>query len=143
MERRINNFQVIVLGIIFDPKERKILIGRRENDPIMQSLTWCFPGGGLTNDGEVNKSLKEKIKEKTGLEVKNLGAVFAKTYEEKRDLLAIYFMCEVVGGKMKRGKDFKELKWVKPREIEKHFTTSFHPRLKQYLLNIYTINNKL
>ena len=133
---RINNFQVIVLGIIFDPKERKILIGRRENDPYFPQITWVFPGSGLTEDGEINKTLKEKIKAQTGLEVKNLGAVFAKTYEEKRDLLSIYFLCEAVKGKLKAGGDLKELKWVKATELEKYFTTSFHPRLKEYLINI-------
>ena len=132
----INNFQVIVLGIIFDPKKRKILIGKRENDPYTEKLTWCFLGGRLAEDGEINKTLKEKIKKQTGLEVKNLGAIFAKTYEEKRDLLVVYFLCEAISGKMKAGEDLKELKWVKATELEKHFTTSFHPRLKEYLFNI-------
>jgi ADP-ribose pyrophosphatase YjhB (NUDIX family) len=136
MGNKINNFQVIILGIVFDPKERKILIGRRENDPYLPKLTWCFPGGSLTNDGEINKTLKEKIKEQTGLDVKNLGAIFSKTYEEKRDLLSVYFLCEAIGGKVKKGGKIKELKWVKSAEIEKYFTTSFHPRLKEYLLNI-------
>ena len=77
-EERINNFQVIVLGIIFDPKERKILIGRRENDPYFPNIRWVFPGGRLTEDGEINRALKEKIMEQTGLTVKNLGAVFSK-----------------------------------------------------------------
>lgn len=136
MESKMNNFKVILLGIIFDPKERKILIGRRENDPNLPALSWVFPGGDLTKDGEMNKTLKEKIKEQTGLEVKNLGAVFSKTYEERRDMVAIYFLCEAIKGKMKKGGKLKELKWVKPAEIEKHFTISFHPRLKEYLINI-------
>lgn len=135
-EKRINNFQVIILGIIFDPKTRRILIGRRENDPYLPQLSWVFPGGKLTDDGEINKTLKEKIKVQTGLIVKNLGAVFSKTYEEKRDLLAIYFLCEAINGKEKAGEDLKEIKWVKPAELEKHFTTSFHPRLKEYLISI-------
>lgn len=135
-EDRMNNFQVIIIGIIFDPKERKILIGRREKDPHIPKLTWCFPGGRLTNDGEINKALKEIIKEQTGLNVKNLGAIFAKTYAEKRDFLAVYFLCEAIGGKVKNGGKIKELKWVKATELEKHFTTSFHPRLKEYLLQI-------
>ncbi|MBU2503912.1 MAG: NUDIX domain-containing protein [Nanoarchaeota archaeon] len=135
-ESSINQFNVIVLGIIFDPKERKILIGRRENDPHLPQLSWCFPGGGLTEDGEINKVLKEKIKEQTGLDVKNLGAVFAKTYEEKRDLVSIYFLCEAVKGELNAGGKIKELKWADPTEIEKHFEVSFHPRLKEYLLNI-------
>ncbi len=139
----INQFSVIVLGIIFDPEERKILIGKRENDPYLPQTSWCFPGGRLADDGEVNKTLKERIKNQTGLEVKNLGAVFAKTYEEKRDLLAIYFMCEAVKGKQKSGENLKELKWVSPKELEKYFTTSFHPKLKRYLVNIISSNNDL
>lgn len=135
-EERINNFQVIVLGIIFDPKERKILIGRRENDPYFPNIRWVFPGGRLTEDGEINRALKEKIMEQTGLTVKNLGAVFSKTYEEKRDLVAIYFLCEAISGKIKAGGKLKEIKWVKAAELEELFSTSFHPRLKEYLLNI-------
>jgi len=145
MEKKtpINQFSVIILGIVFDPKKRKILIGKSENDPYLPKLSWCFPGGRLADDGEVNQTLIERIKEQTGLEVKNLGAVFAKTYEEKRDLLAVYFMCEAVKGKLKTGGNLKELKWVNPKDLEKYFTTSFHPRLKGYLINIVSINNEL
>ena len=65
-----------------------------------------------------------------------MGAIFAKTYEEKRDFLAVYFLCESVKGEAKKGGKIKELKWVKAIDLEKHFTTSFHPRLKEYLLQI-------
>src|SRR3989344_2044838 len=81
-------FLVNVLGIIFNPETKKILIGRRENDPYI------------------------------------------------KELLSIYYLCEVVGGKEKAGEDFVELKWVKPEEIEKYFTTSFHPKLKEYIMNL-------
>ena len=135
-EEKINNFQVIVLGIIFNPKERKILIGKIENDPYFPKLIWTFRGGRLTPDGEINKTLKERIKAQTGLDVQNLGAVFSKTYEEKRDLLAIYFLCEAFKGKLKAGEKLKTLKWVKAAELEKLFATSFHPRLREYLLHI-------
>ncbi len=135
-KKQLNQFNVLVLGIVFDPKEKKILIGRRENDPHVPELSWCFPGGDLEKDGEMNKTLKDRIREQTGLEVSNLGAVFAKTYEEKRDLVSIYFLCEVLKGDMKAGGKMKELKWVNPSEIKDYFTTSFHPRLKEYLDNI-------
>ncbi|HDK41879.1 MAG TPA: NUDIX domain-containing protein [Candidatus Pacearchaeota archaeon] len=129
-------FSVILLGVIFDPKTRKILIGRRENDPEIPELTWCFPGGELDYKEDLDKSLKEKIKLKTGYDVKNLGTIFTKTYPEKEDLLSIYFLCEVFKGEEKPGEDMVELKWVSPEEIEKHFTTSFHPRLKEYIMNL-------
>jgi len=135
-EKRVNNFQVIVIGIIFDPRERKVLIGKRKNDPYFPQITWTFPGGRLADDGEINKTLKERIKAQTGLAVKNLGAVFAKTYEERRDMMAVYFLCEALEGKAKAGEKLKEIKWVKPSEVEKYFETSFHPRLKEYLVHI-------
>ena len=129
-------FENILLAIIYDPKTKKILIGRRENDPHVEKLTWCFPGGRLCNEEEIEDCLKKKIKLKTGYEISSLGAIFAKTYPEKRDLMAIYYLCEAIGGEEKPGDDLKELKWVSPEELEKHFTTSFHSHLKEYVINL-------
>jgi hypothetical protein len=84
----------------------------------------------------MEKILKNKIKEKTGYIIKNLGSIFSKVYPEKKDKVGIYFFCEVISGKQKPGDDIKELKWVAPEELQKHFTTSFHPHLKEYILNL-------
>lgn len=132
----MHDFKVILLGIIFNPKTKKILIGRREKDMYIPKLTWCFPGGRLSYNEEIDKTLKNKIRVKTGLKVENLGNIFSKTYPEEKKLIAMYYLCEVVGGKEKAGDDLKELKWVNPEELERHFTTSFHPHLKEYILNL-------
>lgn len=129
-------FHVILLGIIFDPKKKKILIGRRENDADIPQLTWGFPEGRLRHGDDIDKILKRGVKTKTGYDVKNLGAIFSKTYPEQKDLLAIYFLCEVFGGEAKPSDDFIELKWVSPEELEKYFTTSFHSRLKEYIMSL-------
>jgi ADP-ribose pyrophosphatase YjhB (NUDIX family) len=127
-------FNVIVLGIIFDPAKKKILIGRRENDPEIPELTWCFPGGELLPGEEIDATLKKQVELKTGYKIKNLGAFFSKTYEEKENLLAVYFLTEVFEGEEKPGDKIVELKWVSPEELEKYFTTSFHRKLKKFLL---------
>ena len=132
----MDSFNTILLGVIFDPAKRKILLGRRENDPYIKELTWVFPGGSLNYEEDLDAALKKKIKEKTGLDVKNLGAIFAKTYPEKKEFLYIYFLCEAVGGEEKAADDLVELKWVKPEEVENYFTTSFHPHMKEYILNL-------
>ena len=132
-------FHVILLGVIFDPEKRKVLIARRsEEDKDIKNLTWQFPEGRLRHGDDVDKVLKTKVKDKTGLTVKNLGAVFYKTYPEKEDLLGVYFLCEAVEGlgNEKASDDFAELKWVSPHEIENYFQTSFDSRLKEYLLNL-------
>ncbi len=129
-------FLVNVVGIIFNIKTKKILIGKRENDHYIKELSWCFPGGRPEYNEELEEGLKREIKKKTGLDVESLRIIFAKTYPEKKEFLTIYFLCEVVGGKEKASEKFVELKWVKPEEIEKYFTTSFHPKLKEYILNL-------
>jgi len=73
-------FHVILLGVIFDPGKRKILIGRRENDPDIPKLSWVFPGGKLLHGEDLDKKLKQMIEEETGLNVKNLGTIFSKVY---------------------------------------------------------------
>ena len=129
-------FLVNVLGVIFNKKTKKILIGKRKENPYIKGLTWCFPGGRPTYSMELEDSLKKEIKKKTGLKIKNLGTIFANTYPEKKEFLAIYYLCEVIGGVESPGESFIELKWVSPEEINKYFTTSFHPKLKEYLIGL-------
>ncbi len=129
-------FVVIVLGIIFDPFKKKILIGRRVRDPHIKELTWSFPGGKPEYYEDLDQAIIREIKEETNLNVESLGPVFAKAYPEKMELLSIYYLCEVKSGKEKAGEDFVELKWVKPGELQKYFKTSFHPKLKEYLLGL-------
>lgn len=129
-------YLVNVLGVVFDTKTRKILIGRREKDKYIKKLTWSFPGGRPKYKEKLEVSLKEEIKKKTGLNVESLGAIFARSFPEKPEFLLIYYLCEVTGGKEKAGESFKELKWVNPEEVEKYFTTSIDPKLKEYLMNL-------
>jgi len=132
----LDKFNIILLGVIFDPKTKRILIGKREKDPYIKKPIWCFPGGRLDHGDDLENALKKRVKEKTGLGIANLGVIFSKIYPEKKDLLSIYFLCEAVEGKEKAGDDLVELKWVKPEEIENYFTTSFHPHMKEYVLNL-------
>jgi ADP-ribose pyrophosphatase len=133
----MDKFNIILLAIIFDPAKRKILIAKRgDEDGDIKNLIWQFPEGRLRYGNDVDEILERKIKKKTGLNIKNLGAVSSKVYPEKEDLLAIYFLCEVIGGEIKPADDFVELKWVKPEKLENYFTTSFHPHMKEYVLNL-------
>jgi 8-oxo-dGTP diphosphatase len=131
-------FSVIVLGVVYDPAKKKILIGKRSDDPDVPKLSWCFPGGRPEYDEEIEKAVKREIKEETGLDVESLGVIHAKRYPEKRDFLAIYYLCESLNPEkdLEPGDNFSELKWVDPEELEEYFTTSFHPKLKEYIINL-------
>ena len=126
-------FLVNVLGIVYNPKTKQILIGKRENDQYIKKLSWVFPGGRPEYKKDLEFYLKYQIKIKTNLEVNVKNIVFAKTYPEKREFLSIYYLCEFINGKEKPGKQFVELKWVKPTEVTEYFTTSLHQNLLGYL----------
>ena len=143
MEKKTNTkkqekgiFTVIVLAIIFDPKNRKILIGKRENDPFVKDLSWVFPGGRLSPEETEEQTMKRKVKEETGLEIENLGTIFSRIFPEKNDFFLIYNLCELIGGELKAGGDITQLKWVSPDELQSYFTTSFDPKLKEYIMNL-------
>ncbi len=129
-------FKVTVLGVIFDPRTKKILIGKRQEDKSAPDLRWCFVGGQLTSQQELDKVLKSKIKQRTGLNVKNLGAIFADNSSMKENFLLLYFLCEAIEGEEKAGEKFKELKWINPKEISEYFNHPIHSRLKEYLENL-------
>ena len=133
---KMDEFNVILLGIIYNPGTKKILIGRREKDPYVSGLAWTPPGGRIIPGKDLENSLKIKIKEQTGFDIENLGNIFAMIPEEKKNFILLIYLCEVVGGEEKVGGNLKEIKWVKPEELDNYFTIAYHPHLREYILNL-------
>jgi len=129
-------FMVNCLAIIFDSKTGRILIGKREKDQYIKKLGWGFPGGRPGYKQNLEDYLKLEVKKKTNLKIKVKNVVFAKTYPEDRRFLSIYYLAEVIGGKEKTGEKFVDIKWVKPQELKKYFTTSLHPQLYSIIVNL-------
>lgn len=126
-------FLVNVLGIVYNPKTKKILIGRRENDPYVPELSWQFPGGRPAYDKNLGHCLKLEVKKKTNLDVNVKEIVWARNLPEKREFLLIYFYCETEETEAKAGEKFVEVKWVKPADVKKYFTTSIDPKVMEFL----------
>jgi ADP-ribose pyrophosphatase YjhB (NUDIX family) len=126
-------FLVNLLGIVYNPKTKEILIGKRENDTYIRNLSWSFPGGRPAYEKDLEDYLKLEIKKKTNLAIDIKRVIFAKTYPEKKEFLSIYYLCEATSGEEKPGEKFTEVKWVKPAEVKDYFTTSLHPALLEFL----------
>ncbi len=122
-------FYVKIIGIVFDPNQRKILIGKNKGDK-----NYSFVDGKLNYNRELNESLKKIIKDKTGYYTSNLGSIFAGV--KKKEELAIYFLCEIKEGKEDLGKGVKEIKWVKANEIENLINEKLPEKLKEYIESI-------
>ena len=120
-------FLLNVLAIII--KDGRVLIGKRKNDQYLKQLSWCFPGGRPAYEEDLEFYLKLEVKKKTNLEIEPQKVIFAKTYPEKRQFLSIYYFCKIIGGGLKAGEKFVEVKWVEPEELENYFTISLHPKL--------------
>ncbi|MFA5953632.1 MAG: NUDIX domain-containing protein [Candidatus Pacearchaeota archaeon] len=124
-----SKFKIILIGIIFDPKKREILIGKDKGD-----LKYTFLDCELNYNEELDLCLKRVTKEKTGYKIHNLGTVYARNkILGKDDVLELYFLCEATEGKEKPGKEVKELKWINPCNAEKIMQVKFPSRLKEYI----------
>ncbi|MFH1787252.1 MAG: NUDIX domain-containing protein [archaeon] len=130
-----DNFKVVLVGMIYNPRDKKILIGKGNLDP-SSSGGWCFPGARLKQKDDLDKKLKEKIKEQTGYKVKNLGSIFARIPKEEPHTFIVYFLCEIFAGEEKPQNGLTELKWINPTEANKYFTENMNTRLKEYFLNL-------
>lgn len=128
-------FLVNVVGVVYNPETKKILIGKRNKDEFLPELTWSFPGGRPTYKNSLNMCLKMAVKRNTNIDINVLDCIFARTLPEKPEFLVIYYFCEVIegSGKPKAMDKFSEVKWVKPTDVEKHFTTSVDPVVMSFL----------
>jgi len=118
-------FQVKVVGIIFDPSKRKVLLTKRDGGAC------CFVEGTLGYGEELDERLKNLVQEKTGFSVHNLGAVYAENMLEEKDVLKLYFLCEAMENRAEG--NFPEVVWVHPAEVEAKLSLTLPTRLREYL----------
>ncbi len=139
--RASSDTKTIIIGLGIVTKNSKVLIGgRKEKDKWVENLTWVFPGGKM-DSLDFEKEIKDEVKEETGLKVKVDNLITARIHPDSGfkavQIVALYFSCSPISEqKVKPGGDLSELKWVKPTEVFKHFTTSTCDEVTKFLITL-------
>jgi ADP-ribose pyrophosphatase YjhB (NUDIX family) len=127
----------LVIGIAVINKQKKVLIGlRKTRDQYVRNLSWTFPSGKFTSlnfESEVEKTL---LKE-TGLKSRVVRLIHARLIPDSPEksvrIVALYYHCKAVSGKLIPGGSFKELKWIPAADVTKFFTTSTCDEIMNFL----------
>lgn len=134
--------KIIQIGLaIIVNKKGEVLIGaRRDKDPWVENLTWVFPGGNLESL-DFEKDLKKEVRQETGLNVNVNSLITARVHPDSGfknvQIVALYFHCTPVDNKNpKAGGELVKLKWVKPTDVFKYFTTSTSDDVTKFLTSL-------
>lgn len=123
-----------LVAIVYNKKLNKILIGRRTKDQFIKQLSWSFPGGRPEYSQDLEMSLKQEIRKKTGInsiEIENI--IFARITPEIENQAIIYYYCETEQKEIKAGEKFIEVKWIDAKDYKKYFKTSIHKKIISFL----------
>lgn len=144
--RSLAPLNVIVVGLGIIVKDGKVLIGaRRKRDPWVENLSWVFPGGQM-HTLNFNDEIKKNIKKETGLDVSVKSLITSRVHPDSGfknvQIIALYFYCEQISkDKETTGKNLGKLKWVKPSDVFKFFTTSVADEVTKFLMMIEKDNH--
>lgn len=140
--RSQTELKTIVIGLaIIVNQDNKVLIGaRKRKDPFVENLTWVFPGG-IMDSLDFDKEVQKEVKQETGLVVNVHSLITARLHPDSGykpvQIVALYFHCAPVGNqKAKAGGEIARVKWVRPTEVFKYFTTSTCDAVTQFLTTI-------
>ena len=124
-----------VLGILY--REGEVLIGKRRGaNKYIPRLTWTFPDEIVGENESPRVKVKEAFKKKTGLTVRIKKFLFTSVPPENYKITDYYYWVEYVSGSLKSGGDIAELKWVRPSELPKYFTTSIDYKVVEFLKSL-------
>jgi 8-oxo-dGTP diphosphatase len=118
----------VLIVFCFLVQDGKILLITRANEPYKGSCT--IPGGRKRRGESLREACVRKMKEETGLSVKNLkfaGLLHVYTKDDNIEYVSAYFTTDDFSGEIAHGED-GELSWV---DFDKSLSmTNVHPSYK-------------
>jgi ADP-ribose pyrophosphatase YjhB (NUDIX family) len=125
-----NSIVVAVTAIVRNEDGDVLLIERTDNG------LWAAPGGAQDIGERVADTVRREVLEETGLRVEVTGLsgiysdpahVIAYDDGEVRQEFALCFRARTVGGDLKTSPESRQVRWVKPGELE---TLNIHPSMR-------------
>jgi hypothetical protein len=130
---------VTIVGlVIMTNDEGEVLIAsRKQADTAVPNLTWSFPGSRLHSldfHAELMRALD--VRTKLIVDVRNLitTRLVPESGANGTQVVALYFQGQMHGKQLgKAFPPYDELKWVKPLDVFKYFTSSTNDDVARYL----------
>ncbi len=106
----------VVVGIVW--KEGKVLVKRRPPHGLLGGL-WEFPGGKVAKGASKTNCLKQKIKEKFNLKIKESKPFMSVKHAYSHFKITLHaYQCQVEKGRIKA--QSIEWKWLSPEELTEY-----------------------
>ncbi len=99
-------------------------------------LTWAFPGGRQKLKETRTKCVKREILAETGYDIESIKEISLRPHPHF-DVFIVYHYCRLVEpkpiAKPSEPHEVAEIRWVKPEEIKKLFTTDIDSKVAREL----------
>jgi len=140
--RSDTNQEIIIVCLAIIHKNNQVLIGARKNkDKWVKNLTWVFPGGKIESL-DFDQEIKREVKEETSLDIQVNNLISARIHPDSGfkpvQIIALYFDCQLTDNTQEAqpNDNLTKLKWVRPTEVFKYFTTSTCDEVTKFLTTL-------
>ena len=119
-----------VIGIIFSPNKKKVLILERKDLPV-----WVLPGGGIDENETPEEAILRETLEETGLHVSLIKKVGEYFPINRLTSTTHVFECKEEHGKLSLGDETNQIAFVPLEHLPKNFFFLHRDWLADALLN--------
>lgn len=134
MQREFPNAPIAGVGAVVLDADRRILLVRRGQQPLMGE--WSIPGGALELGERLEDGVRREVREETGLDVtpEEIVAVFDHISHSDNDPARVRFhyvlvdyRCRVAGGTLRSASDVTDARWADWNELTGHSALAVRP----------------
>lgn len=122
------------LGIVINSKKEVLLVRRVEKEKGKNGsvLSWAFPGGKQRITESRAECVAREVLDETGYKIETLKEISSRIHPQF-PVFVVYHLCRLLSEKQmakpRESHEIAEIRWVKPKEIKKMFTSNLDPNV--------------